>query len=164
MAQKNISSISYTSMFGNSSPADIEKLLAGGYTIKLKPEGFSMYPLFVPGRDEALICSAKDRVLRRGDVALYRRSSGILVLHRIYKTAASGFYMVGDNQTEIEGPLRPQQIIGVLTGLIRNGRHIDVRNPLYRLAAGLWLFLRPLRPAISSAAQKFKQLFYGRNQ
>ena len=33
----------------------IEQLLADGQTIKIKPQGYSMYPLFVPGRDEACI-------------------------------------------------------------------------------------------------------------
>ena len=34
---------------------DIEQLLAEGKTIRIKPQGYSMYPLFVPGRDEASI-------------------------------------------------------------------------------------------------------------
>lgn len=34
---------------------NIEQLLRDGNTIKLKPQGYSMYPLFYPGRDEAII-------------------------------------------------------------------------------------------------------------
>ena len=34
---------------------DLEQLLQKGNIIRLKPQGFSMYPLFIPGRDEALI-------------------------------------------------------------------------------------------------------------
>ena len=34
---------------------DLEQLLQEGNIIRLKPQGFSMYPLFIPGRDEALI-------------------------------------------------------------------------------------------------------------
>lgn len=31
---------------------DIEQLLKDGSAIRLKPQGYSMYPLFHPGRDE----------------------------------------------------------------------------------------------------------------
>lgn len=34
---------------------DLEKLLNDGAIIRIKPQGYSMYPLFIPGRDEALI-------------------------------------------------------------------------------------------------------------
>ena len=34
---------------------DLEQLLREGNIIRIKPQGYSMYPLFIPGRDEALI-------------------------------------------------------------------------------------------------------------
>ena len=130
----------------SSFPIDIEQLLASDATIKIKPQGYSMYPLFVPGRDEACIDRADFSSLKRGDVILYRRDKNILVLHRIWKITGNSFYMVGDNQTEIEGPLRADQVRGKLTGFVRNGKFVDVKNPIYRFLSGLWLFLRPLRP------------------
>ena len=125
---------------------DIEQLLASGTTIKIKPQGYSMYPLFVPGRDEACIERTDFSSLKRGDVILYRRDKSILVLHRIWKITGNSFYMVGDNQTEIEGPLRADQLRGKLTGFVRNGKFVDVKNPIYRFLSGLWLFLRPMSP------------------
>ena len=101
---------------------DIEQLLASGTTIKIKPQGYSMYPLFVPGRDEACIERTDFSSLKRGDVILYRRDKSILVLHRIWKITGNSFYIVGDNQTEIEGPLRADQLHGKLTGGVRNGK------------------------------------------
>lgn len=125
---------------------DIEQLLAEGKTIKIKPQGYSMYPLFVPGRDEACIERTDFSSLKRGDVILYRRDKSILVLHRIWKITDNSLYMVGDNQTEIEGPLRADQVRGKLTGFVRNGKFVDVKNPIYRFTSSLWLFLHPLRP------------------
>ena len=127
-------------------PIDIEQLLANGATIKIKPQGYSMYPLFIPGRDEACIEHTDFSSLKRGDVILYRRDKSILVLHRIWKITDNSLYMVGDNQTEIEGPLRSDQVRGKLTGFVRNGKFVDVKNPIYRFLSGLWLFLRPMRP------------------
>lgn len=141
---------SFDSSFNSSSessfPLDIEQLLNQGNIIQIKPQGTSMHPLFISGRDEACIEHTDFSSLKRGDVALYRRDNSILVLHRIWKITADSFYMVGDNQTEIEGPLRPDQIRGKLVGIIRNGHFIDVHNPLYRLLSSLWLHFRPLRP------------------
>lgn len=127
---------------------DIEKLLAQGKTIQMKPQGYSMYPMFVPGRDEAIIAPADVNRLRRGDVVLYRRDKaqgGILVLHRIYRRKGEAFYFVGDNQSEIEGPLRADQIKGKLVAWIHRGKRRAVTNPGYRLIFGLWLWLLPLR-------------------
>lgn len=140
---------------------DIEQLLAEGRTIQFYPKGYSMYPLFVPGRDEAVVAPVRVEELRRGDVVLYRRDGSILVLHRIWKRKGERFYLVGDNQKEIEGPLRPDQMKGILVEVIRRGRHISADNLVYRAASGFWLFLRPLRPVISRTVAKCKRILKG---
>jgi hypothetical protein len=127
--------------------------------IKIKPQGYSMYPLFVPGRDYAVITKANPDTLKRGDVVLYRRIRGILVLHRIYRKNNNGFYMVGDNQTEIEGPLMAEQIKGLLIGIERNGHYFSVKNPIYRFLSSIWLFLRPIRHPLCVAVARVKRLF-----
>lgn len=137
---------------------DIEKLLRDGHPVRLKPQGFSMYPLFISGRDEAVIAPCDPASLHRGDIALYRRDNSILVLHRIWKVRNDGFYMVGDNQTEIEGPLRPDQIRGKLIACNRNGLEFSTNNLLYRLLSGIWLFCRPLRPLAHKIADFIRRL------
>lgn len=125
---------------------NLEQLLQNGCILRLKPQGYSMYPLFVPGRDEALIEQVPISSFKKGDVALYRRTEGILVLHRICRISSEGFYMVGDNQSDVEGPLSAEQIKGKLVGVIRNGHSISVTHPCYRFLSGLWLWMLPLRP------------------
>ena len=110
------------------SKADIEQLLRDGNTVQTVINGYSMYPMLVPDRDSVIVAPLEDRKLKRGDVVLYRRDGSILVLHRIWRVRQEGFYMVGDNQTQIEGPLRPEQMRGILVGFIRKGKHISVRN------------------------------------
>lgn len=165
---------------------DIEQLLAEGNIIQIKPRGYSMYPLFVPGRDEAIVApvACGDEAagvsmngatmefvafsrLKRGDVVLYRRDKtddadkGILVLHRIWQRKGDRFYLVGDNQKEIEGPLRPDQIRGIMVAMIRKDRKISVKNPVYRVLTGIWLVMRPVRPAISKTVAKIKRIGRG---
>lgn len=138
---------------------DIEALLSEGNAVQLKPIGYSMYPMFIPGRDEAIIERPELSKLKRGDVVLYRRDSGKLVLHRIYRIKNGGFYLVGDNQKEVEGPLRGDRIKGVLTGFVRKGKKISANNPIYVLLSEIWLCLRPLRPAISKTVAALKRTF-----
>ena len=141
---------------------DIETLLSQGHWVQFKPEGYSMYPLFVPGRDEAVVAPADLQQLKRGDVVLYRRDESILVLHRIWKRKEDGFYLVGDNQKEIEGPLRPDQMKGILVQVIRKGQQFSTKNRIYRLLAALWLRLRPIRPVLSHAVARCKR-FLGKS-
>lgn len=134
--------------------ADIEQLLMSGQAVQIKPQGYSMYPMFVPGRDEAIIEPIADRTLKRGDIALYRRGmnvsdsklqAGILVLHRICRKNKHGIYMAGDNQSELEGPLEEAQMRGVLTAFIRKGNYFSVKNPCYQVYVKVWLLFRPCR-------------------
>ncbi len=144
--------------------ADIEQLLAEGQVIQLKPRGTSMYPMFAEGRDEAVIAPIEKITqadgslrLRRGDVVLYRRDGGMLVLHRICRCAREGYYLVGDHQSVVEGPIRADQIRGILIGFIRKGSYCPVRHPVYLLAGRIWLILLPVRPKISRALHRIKQ-------
>ena len=137
---------------------NIEDILESGKAVQFKPQGYSMYPVIVPGRDAVIVQKEDPAKLRRGDVVLYRRDKSILVIHRICRKNEKGYYMVGDNQTEIEGPLRPDQIKGKMVTLIRNGKEIDVNSLLYRIPCSIWLFMRPVRRPVSLAAATAKRL------
>ena len=127
---------------------DIEKLLEQGKRLRIKPRGYSMYPLIVPGRDEVFVERVSPESLRRGDVVLYRRrDEDILVLHRIWKREGDAFFLVGDNQKEIEGPLEASQIKG----------KISTSNVIYLLYSRIWLWLRPCRPQISRVIHKIRR-------
>lgn len=138
---------------------DLEKLLSEGNTVQIKPKGWSMYPMIRPG-DEAVIAPVNAGKLKRGDVVLFRREGGILVLHRIWKVSEKGLFLVGDNQVEVEGPVKREQIRGRLTAFIRKGKMISVRNPAYRVLTSLWLRLRPIRNIIKRPAAWMKRKFF----
>lgn len=135
---------------------DIEELLAQGQTVQLSPQGYSMYPLFLPGRDQAVIAPLT-RPPRRGDVVLYRREESILVLHRVWRVRRGKFYAVGDHQREVEGPLEMECLRGVLVGVVRKDRAFRTSNPIYRLLAWIWLCLRAVRIPMMAAAARIKR-------
>ena len=137
---------------------DYRSALADGAELPLVVSGGSMRPFLAPGRDTVYL-RAPDRPLRRGDIAFYRRADGQYVLHRICRITRDGFYLVGDNQTEVEGPLSPEQIHGRLTGVVRNGKSFSVSHPIYRMLSSIWLFLRPVRPFFWSVTAFFRRFF-----
>lgn len=147
-----------TTFITNKPNSNIEQILSEGKPVQFPPTGYSMYPMFIPGRDEAIVSPLTKRALKRGDVVLYRRDESILVLHRICRINKQGIYMVGDNQSEVEGPLRPDQVKGILTAFIRNNKTISVRNPIYLTTAHIWLFMRPIRRPIQLIVSNLKQL------
>lgn len=135
--------------------ADVENLLLSGVSVTLPLSGSSMCPLFADGRDRIAVKPVTpDQKFRRLDVVLYRRPGDRLILHRIYKVKADGLYLVGDNQTQIEGPLSPSQVRGIMVGAIRKGKPFSVTAPGYRLYSHFWMLIRPLRPFVLGILMK----------
>ena len=99
--------------------------------------GDSMEPLIRQGRD-LLIISAVNGRLKKYDVPLYKRDSGQYVLHRILKVRADDYVICGDNRWQREYGISDRHIIGVLTGIVRDGKEISVTDKKYRLYVHLW--------------------------
>ena len=100
-------------------------------------KGTSMLPLLREGRDVMIIKRPEGR-LRRYDVALYKRPDGTYILHRVLKVKEGGYVMCGDHCTERERGITDGDVIGVLVGVIRDGKHISVEDRGYRLYSHLW--------------------------
>lgn len=110
--------------------------------------GNSMSPFLVHGRDTVYL-SRLERPARRGDVLLYRRSSGAYILHRVCRVEPDGtLTMVGDAQTVLERGVAPEQVIAVMTAALRKGRRQAPGRFWWQFFATAWLWLRPLRPLL----------------
>ena len=118
-----------------------------------------MYPMLIPERDSVILKRIESETLKRGDVVLYRRDESILVLHRIWKVKPEGVFLVGDNQKVIEGPIRKEQIKGIMLAFIRKGKKISIKNMFYRMYIRAWLIPLPLRFRITKLGGKFLRLF-----
>ena len=106
--------------------------------------GNSMMPLIKEGRDLLIIEPVYGR-LKKYDVPLYRRDSGQYVLHRILKVRAHDYVICGDNRYTKETGITDRHILGVLTGMIRNGKTVSVTDRKYRLYVHLWCDFFPVR-------------------
>ena len=134
----------------------ITDLLSEGKSVQLHPQGYSMYPLIVPERDEVIISPLKDTKIKRGDVLLYRRKNDKLILHRVYKIKDDKLYFVGDNESVVEGPLDISQVHGIMNAFYHKGKKIKANNIFYFLSWQLWLFLLPFRKPIGKLIHKAK--------
>ena len=134
----------------------IVDLLSDNKSIRLHPQGYSMYPLIVPGRDEVVISPIKDHKIHRGDVLLYRRKNDRLILHRVYKVKDDKVFFVGDNESVVEGPLEVSQVHGIMTAFYHKGKKIKTSNIFYFLSWQIWLFLLPFRKPIGKIIHKIK--------
>lgn len=122
-----------------------KELLEEGKKIKIVPHGNSMFPFWASDRD-SIIIGKIEKELKRGDIVLYRRENGIHVAHTIYKIDKGKFFMLGDSQTDIEGPLVREQIIGIVETIIRKNKTIHCDNLWYIILHNGWLRLRIIRP------------------
>lgn len=119
--------------------------------------GDSMMPYIKQGRDILVISKVYGK-LKKYDVPLYKRNNGQYVLHRILKVREKDYVICGDNRWNKEYGITDRHIIGVLTGVIRNGREIPVTNRKYRIYVHLWCDFFPLRAFIIRVRQFLKRL------
>lgn len=113
------------------SKTDFETELKEHGSIVYPNTGTSMMPLLRQHKDLMIIAPRPEGRLKNNDAVLFRRGNDY-VLHRIVKVLPEGYLITGDNQwaKEIVGD---EQIIGVLTGFIRDGKEHSVSEPAYRL-------------------------------
>ena len=99
--------------------------------------GTSMMPLLRQNRDVMIIERPEGR-LKRYDVPLYKRNNGQYVLHRILKVREHDYVICGDHCTKLEYGITDEHIIGVLTGVIRDGKTITMDSFGYKFYYHLW--------------------------
>lgn len=117
--------------------------------------GKSMMPLLRQQRDLMIIEKPQGR-LKKYDVPLYKRENGQYVLHRILKVRKDDYVICGDNCYCKEYGVKDNQILGVLTAVVRDGVEIPVTDYRYRLYVHLWCDFFYIRSMIL----RFRRVLY----
>ena len=123
------------------------ELVEQGQTVPLVISGGSMNPFLVHHRDTVYL-SKIDRTLKKGDMILYRRSSGAYVLHRIHRVREDSFDLVGDAQTQIEPGIRREQVLALVTAVRRKGKLLKGGSFWWEFFEKIWIRLVPVRQGI----------------
>ena len=137
-------------------------ILKTGKDVPLLISGNSMSPFIFHKRD-TIIISPKSEPLYKGEMVFFIRDNGQYVMHRIHHIDSNGdLYIVGDAQTEIEGPVREDQVFGVVHRVIRKGKICEKGNFWYDFFEKVWIRIVPLRPYLRKLYEcfgKFKSIF-----
>lgn len=120
-----------------------------GKVVSMLIAGSSMAPFLCHNRDY-IYFTRPERELCRGDMVFYQRDNGQYVMHRIYRVKPDGYYMVGDAQTQIEGPLRREQIFAVITQVKRAGKMIRPGDFWWEFFEHIWIRIVPARRIVTA--------------
>lgn len=131
----------------------LKELVQQGHEVSMLIAGSSMTPFMVHQRDY-IYFKAPDRKLRKGDMVFYQRDNGQYVMHRIRKSKPDGYYIVGDAQTEIEGPVREEQIFAIITKVKRKGKWIEPGDFWWEFFEHVWIHMIPVRRGLMKVYAK----------
>ena len=122
----------------------LPELLEDTQTVPLIISGSSMSPFLVHGRDTVYLSKVVSP-LKRGDMIFYRRDSGTYVLHRICGVEGETYSLVGDGQSVIERGIRREQVLAIVTAVIRKGKLLKKGCFWWDFFEKVWLRLIPAR-------------------
>jgi len=124
-------------------------------SLRLKTNGWSMLPLIWPG-DVIVLESSQGSQVTPGDIVVFRHESRFVahrVIERHRKAATEWVVTQGDALATPDAPIRPHQIVGKVTSILRNGRCYDAKHSLRRSERGLATLLRRSQRAARAMAR-----------
>lgn len=122
----------------------LRQLVEEGHQVGMTVVGTSMEPFLMNQRDE-IFFQKPDRELRPGDMVFYQRRDGKYVMHRICKKRNGEYFMAGDHQKLLEGPIAEDQIFAVISEVRRNGALINEKTFIWKFYEVIWRHLRLVR-------------------
>ncbi len=102
----------------------VREELAQGALLRLRVSGQSMAPLVERG-DLVLVQRVTPADLRRGDLLLVEQGGDFLV-HRLVANDTHGVRTKGDKSSYADLPLPPQDVLGRVVAVERDGRRIEL--------------------------------------
>ena len=135
------------------------QILKDGKTAVIPVSGGSMMPFLVSDRDFVMLSDIGDGI-RKGDIVLYQRRNGQFILHRVCKVKKKKlYYMIGDAQNVIEGPIMEEQIRAKVVKIMRNGIWISKTCFWWWFFEVIWIRLIPVRKYIWRGYQLWKTIW-----
>lgn len=127
----------------------LKEVIESGKETGIRIAGNSMSPFLAHERDYVYL-KKPDRELKKGDIVFFQRRNGQYILHRICRCTPEGFYIVGDAQMEIEGPVERGQIFAIVTKACRKGKWIQKGDFWWDFFERVWINMIPLRRVVRS--------------
>ena len=135
-----------------------EEYLEKNGTMTYSNVGISMMPLLKQGRDLFTVRKKDENRCSKYDVVLYRRPPSSYVLHRVIEVREKDYVILGDNCINKEYGITDDDIIGVMTEYVHNGRKHTVNELGYRLYSHIWVDFAAVRVFCMRVKFKLKRL------
>lgn len=137
----------------NENTTTFEELLEKKGAFVYTNVGNSMMPFLRQRKDVIEIRKKGPMRCNKYDVVLYKREDKY-ILHRILKVLPDGYIIAGDNNTFLERDITDDQILGVMTRVVRNGKTISVTDSAYQVYVHFWCDAYPVRISIIRTKRK----------
>ena len=133
------------------------ELVNEGREVVLTVTGSSMSPFLIHQRDAVMLGKMMTSP-QRGDIVLFRREDDSYVVHRVRKVSDEGYYMIGDGQTETEGPVPRKRLCAIVTKVRRKSQWFGSNDVRWRFFASVWLAIIPLRKFLVKAWRMIERI------
>ena len=147
-------------------PFSFAEYLDQNETLTYTNVGVSMLPLLRQGKDLFTVRKKGKERCKAGDVVLYRRTPDRYVLHRVVEVRPEDYVILGDNCIAKEYGIRDEDILGIMTGYVRDGKEHSIEEPGYRVYSNLWMHTIGMRVCAkrcrNALARRVKQVLYGK--
>jgi signal peptidase I len=115
----------------------LEEVLRRFGTARVRVQGSSMVPAIRPG-DEVRLQSVAPSETQPGDIVAFRQGERLFV-HRVVGSSVGGLLTQGDALSSPDAPVNPDEFLGKVTQIERQGALVGINNSvLQRAAAALF--------------------------
>ncbi len=130
----------------------IRDALDSGGRVRFRVEGNSMLPWLRGGADDVILIPAGGRAWGVGDIVLIRDPKDRFILHRVTRRHGGEIWLMGDAQSETEGPWAEERVEAVVERVVHWGRDVDMSSFEARAFARIWRAVRPFRRRLLALA------------
>lgn len=123
----------------------INEILEMGKGTRITVTGSSMHPFLRGEIDSVELFTPDFNWIKRGDIVLILRDGGEYILHRVLNRKNECLYIAGDSQCWAEGPIRKEQLIGIVKTIWRKDKKLKCSNILWRAVSIIWTYAFPIR-------------------
>jgi hypothetical protein len=126
----------------------LKDMVEQGMEVSMTVVGTSMEPFLVHNRDKIYFRKPVGTI-KKGDMVFYQRESGAYVMHRVMKVRKQQYYMAGDHQTFLEGPIEKEQIFAKVVSVEKDGVWLTEQEKLWKFYAVWWRRLFRVRKVVN---------------
>lgn len=135
--------------------AALKEMVEQGMEVSMTVSGTSMEPFLIHGRDR-IYFQKPEGTIKKGDMVFFQRKTGEYVMHRVMKVRNCQYYLAGDHQTFLEGPIEETQIFAKVVSVERAGVWITEEECIWKFYANWWRRLFWVR----KVANKFRRIIW----